>query len=475
MAAYQFSNGDQRVDIRAGLNSNAVLIDLNAPKASPTFTGLVSAEEIVLADTVLASYARGQIAYDPITKTNVSDTGFPGVRVNIGQEHMTRFFNDTGVTIANGTVINAQGIDATNDVIKGILADNSSPASSSAVIGIATADVLDQEVGVATKFGQVNDTRKTFGLSLGGPAYLGTGGGYTDTKPIYPAKTVIVGTVVMVATGSTTDDGIILAEITRFARPHLDKSYSFTSQGISSGTFYDAGFYDFPTTDANLTQASTTIAHGSANGAYGAHAGVIFGGAGVVDTGVVGLRVNGTSITDEGVRTTSDSDVITADITGVALDEYLESTKKWLGTITFELYVVSGSPVNYSLDFNYGLAKYEDFGNKNYSVVDFEVTGLAGASDSLFDVELLHHKTTGWSYAATGFVAGDGAIVQMSVDLSTDGNLVNGEWFAWKRSGLSTYIAGNNGNGTVVRITAGQNNSVQSMNVHIGAVGEDLT
>jgi hypothetical protein len=133
------------------------------------------------------------------------------------------------------------------------------------------------------------------------------------------------------------------------------KSYAFTQRSIASGDYWAAGYYDAPAADVTLNQASTTQTYGTANTAYGAHAFIVAGGAGTVDTGQVGLRVTGTSITDAAVRTTSDTEVLTTDITTLSLHEYIETEKKWIGTVTFELYTVSGTPTTYSVDVNYGI------------------------------------------------------------------------------------------------------------------------
>ena len=143
----------------------------------------------------------------------------------------------------------------------------------------------------------------------------------------------------------------------------VTKSYSFTSQGVGAGSYYLAGYIDAPTTDANLDQGSLTQAYGTANVSYAAHTFIVAGGAGTVDTGVVGLKCTGTRIEDDGTRTASYVDVMSADITTLSTDDYVEGVK-FIGAVTFELYVVSGTPTAYSLDFNYGLVKYEDFGKR---------------------------------------------------------------------------------------------------------------
>ena len=250
-----------------------------------------------------------------------------------------------------------------------------------------------------------------------------------------------------------------------------ERSYGWSSANFGAGTYYAAGFYDFNATDANLTQAATNQAYGTANIGYAAHAAIVPAAAGTVDAGTVGIRVHGTSVTDMGVITTNDSEVITNDITGVVADTYYETGKKWVGAVDFSLYGSGGSPVNFSIDVNYGFAKYDDLGNIDFTLTDVEVVGIAGANDTSFAVELLHHKSSGWTYAASGFVPGNGSIVASTENAPND-NLGNGLPFAWKRDNLSQLVSGADSEGFMFRITTGANNSVGGMDLHIGALAE---
>ena len=291
-----------------------------------------------------------------------------------------------------------------------------------------------------------------------------------QTFPNYPQRVVILGSVIKVGT----TDGIVQLDTQVFTRGTGSKSYSFTQANVGSGIYYSGGFYDFNSSSATLNQGGTTVVYGQTNVVYAAHASAVFGGFVPPDAGQVGLRVNGTSITDGAVLTPGDSEVIIDDITNVNLNDYLETSKKWLGEIEYELYVVSGTPTTYELNFNYGYSKYEDLGNIKFSVTGLEVVGTAGANDTTFNMELLFHKNTGWTYAASGFVPGNGNIASWADDMAPYDNLSNGLNFAWKRTNLNTYIDGSGSEGIVFKITADQNNSVQSMDIHLSGVVEQL-
>lgn len=246
------------------------------------------------------------------------------------------------------------------------------------------------------------------------------------------------------------------------------KAYHFSSPAGSSGIFYSAGEYFWPTTDANLTQASASITLGTANIAYGSHVGIVAGAAGAVDTGVIKLTVAGTTIDDNGTRNASQTVTIVADITALSTDQYVETTEKWIGQVTLALATASGSPTTYSLDFNYGFAKYEDFGNQNFTINLLECVGFAGANDASFNIRLFHHSTAGWTYAASGFVPGGTVLANMSTDYNTEIDLANGEPISYKRTNLNTDISGSTVEGLVLEITTSANKAVEDMDIHIG-------
>jgi hypothetical protein len=426
-------------------------------------------QNVQLDTTALPSYIAGQIAYDPDTKSVTVDTGITDVRNTVGQESYYLVYNDSGAQIDNGKAVYASGVDATTELITIDLAQADSFLTSVAFIGLATHDIPDASVGIVTNFGVVRDW-DTSGLSTTGILYLSdsVAGGLTNTKPSAPSEAIIAGKLLK----SDASTGKAHIDINRLTRNLVTKSYTFTSNGISAGTYYIAGYYDAPAADANLSQASTTQTHGSASASYAAHAFIVPAGVGTVDAGTVSIRVTGTSITDAGVRTGADSETIEADITTLSANTYYETSKKWLGTVMFEL-VPSGA-TTYSLDFNYGFSKYEDAQNRDYTIGGIEVVGLAGANDSSFDIELLKHTSTGWTYSATAFVPGNGSIATMKGDHSPDDQTVNGENFAWKRTSLNEFIDGNGSEGAVIRVTTGANNTVQTMDVHLGVFVEEF-
>ena len=213
--------------------------------------------------TALQAYAAGRITYDPDSLTVVADTGVTGVRVNIGQEEHYLVCNNSGAQIDNGKAVFASGVNGTTKCLEVSLADSSSFITSSQVLGLATHDIPDGTTGLVTFFGQVNDMN-TSGLGVGGLVYLGTSGNLTTTKPLYPAQRIAIGTVI--EDNATT--GKFWVSTNMLTRKSATRSFSFNAS--NSGTNYVAGFYDFSSTDANLSQASTSITYGTAGSARAA-------------------------------------------------------------------------------------------------------------------------------------------------------------------------------------------------------------
>lgn len=412
-------------------------------------------------DTVFFS-TDTKMYYDTASRTNSSTTGVADVVVQIGQEMHQLVYNNSGAQIDNGKICYGSGVNSTYEVIEIGLADNTVLLKSLSIAGVATHNIADNSLGLVTAYGFVRDFDAS-ALTTGMPVYLGTSGDATPTRPLHPANIVFMG--ICLSNDATT--GKIHIDISHIERTFIAKSYNFTSQGIGSGTYWRAGYYDAAAADVTLTQGSTTQTYGTANVPYAAHPFIVAGGAGSVDAGTVGLRVTGTSITDAGVLTGSDADTITTDITTLSADDYLEA-KKFVSTVTYELITTSGSPTTYSLDFNYGYAKYEDFGNQDFTIIGTEFVGLAGATDTNFGLVVYHHSDAGWTYHASAFEPGGTEIASMYDDMQPYDNLTNGIDFAWKRVGLNYYFEGADSEGVIVKIVCGANNSVQSMDIHIG-------
>jgi len=376
-------------------------------------------------------------------------------------EDLVQVYNNTGQEIANGTPLFLG--QALGDTIASAGIASAYTSTAVAFAGAATGTIADNSWGFCAIRGKVRGLN-TSGLSISGAMFLGDSI-FTMTKPDATGEVIIAGGVISVHAS----EGIIyISPSLALKRQIIAKGYNFTSNGVAAGTFYNAGDYDFATTSTTLTQAVTQD-YGTSDIGYSAHVSVVTGGVGsVTGGGRVSLISTGTSITDGAVSTGADVDTLISDITTTLLDDYYEA-KKYMGEFTLSLVIADGAPSAYSLPVNYGYAKYEDFGNRDFYLIASECIWEGGASDATgFDIEILHHKQTGWTYAASGFIPGDGAIAQRSVDQSGFLRVSSGIKSSWKRTELNTFIEGSASEGLVYRIKTGANGTIQLMNMHLG-------
>ena len=416
------------------------------------------------------AYAKGQMTFDDSSFTMLLDTGFNGVRVQVGQEVMYLVYNDSGADIANGKACRATGADITGSVLTIGLASNVSFPLSAATLGLATHLIADESFGLVTEFGITRDWDTQL-LSVAGLAYLGVDGDLTNTKPLYPAQRILLGSLIK----SHASEGKFQVKINRVPRAPINGTYSFTSSGVGAGTFWVGGFYDWETTSDTLSLVGD-ITLGIVNIAKAAHIGIVAGGIGTVTGGgQVGLSVTGIQDSETGNQTAAQTAIITDDITSLSLNDYLESVEKFSGEVTLQLYIVSGTPSDASLTFNYGFSKYDDFEDRDYTITGLEVKWKGNASSTL-DVALMKHDDVGWIYAASGFVAGNGDICRKSVDQQLSGNVANGADGAYKRVQLNEYIegAGSGHEGHIMQIITGANGTIQTMGLRVNAVSEVL-
>jgi len=248
------------------------------------------------------------------------------------------------------------------------------------------------------------------------------------------------------------------------------KSYSVGDLGTADTHWY-AGFYEAPAAHEVANEGNLTRTVGSAaNECKAAHVFIVASAAGAAAGGTTGvglLTVTGVSITDAGVKNDADSEVILADVSAASTDAYYETSKKWLGQPVITI-STDGDRTTYNLTYNYGFCKYEDLGNRNFTVSDFEITGHGGGNETTLDIVLLKHSSTGWTYSAAAFVAGGTSICDSGTDHGTNNNLSTNEDFAYKRAALSTTIMGASSQGIVVKITTAVNNSIKTATIHLG-------
>lgn len=436
------------------LTSNAITLNGTTLDTVKTLSDAIEAEPNI--DSI--GIGNKTIKYDAANGVHEFETAISGVNAKVSLIDLVPVYNNSGVTIPKAKPVRYTGsVDTLNTIARVGALDT----LFGYFAGMTAHEIPNNTWGYIYWRGVIPDVDMT-GLALASPIYLGVDSNLTTTKPAPPANVLLLGGVQKAGVNGRFYINWSFA----FQRQINTKSYNFTSQSITAGTYYRAGFYESSATDANLSQASLTVNYGTANIAKSAHPFIVCGGAGTVNSGAMGVEVEGTYVDDMGNRIVGHKDTIIRDITSVALDEYYEAAK-FSGTVIYRLIVMSGTPTTYSFDFNYGYAKYEDIGNRNFYVSGVEVLGLAGANDASFNIKLLHHKSTGWTYAATGFEPGSDSIYEWSTDLGTEDNLANDENSSWKRVGTYTFIEGADSEGVLFQIEAGASSSAQSFDLHL--------
>jgi len=238
------------------------------------------------------------------------------------------------------------------------------------------------------------------------------------------------------------------------------RSYCVADIG-TAGVKYYGGFYKCPATSVTLTIGGTVTQNiGSIGKIRGAHVLCVASGPAAVRHA---LTVTGISVTDAGVLTAGDSEVLVATTDTATTNQKYESVKKWVGQVVYTLTGTSGS-----FTFNYGWAGYDDLGNRDYTITDILFEGIAGANETALNCELIPHIATGWTYHATAFVPGSAPVCSLLVDYTaTNDNLTTGEQFMWKRANLSQAIEGSAMEGHLVRVSTATNNSISSATISL--------
>jgi hypothetical protein len=234
------------------------------------------------------------------------------------------------------------------------------------------------------------------------------------------------------------------------------KTWSFETN--NTGADYIGGFYDFATTDDDF---SPSINFGDVNRSVAAHFMIVTG---AITVDQVQVTVTGTSITDAGVRTASDTEIIIIPIS-TAVDTYFETSKKWNGQVSVE--TTAGTAVTC----NYGWCKYHDSGNTDFTLTGLEALWTSESTDTASDLAVLHHKATGWTFNAGSTPTPPTALARRSTDHGVENGHQDGAPGAWKRTNINQAIAGSASEGLILEVTSAQagvgNQSFRQLNFEI--------
>jgi len=293
----------------------------------------------------------------------------------------------------------------------------------------------------------------TFPEDLDVDGDLSVGGTVTATGSITTSTNAIIGNDLIVANDADiTGDVDITGDLTVSGSMGIVKTVSWPmGTSASAGHTYTGGYYLF---GGSANDFNGAITFGTANGAYAAHFMVVCA-SGATDTVVT---VTGTSILDDGTRTTSDSEELSL-IDG-STDVFYETSKKWIGQVSVEKTAGTDRLCNY------GFCKYWDHANKDFTVNAFEALWNASKTDAGFDVEILWHKATGWTYHA-GAEPDPPVVQSMSGTHSTERSCIGGEPGAFKRTSSGVAIDGSGSEGILFAVTTTTTNVLNYGSIEI--------
>ena len=397
------------------------------------------------------AYNEGRVFYDDIKKNYVFMNDRTEPRMDLGRELWTRAINKTGSGTTNGIAVYIS--DATGNLPHASLAKADAEATSK-TIGVFTEDVTIDGNGEVTGYGLVNDI-DTDSWTVGDRLYVSetTAGELTNAQPTVPNFVVPVAIVIK----KDASTGIIWVNIGHITEPiHRSVNSAWSAfSGSTAATNYLKGYYTF---NSSFTPSGTPQALGTANLAYDGHVYFVLGAS---STDMV-IRVSGTSYDDSTGRTATDTEDI--DTSGGVLDDYFETAKKFIGQVNITLQSGTGVIVVY------GWAAYWDNRNTKFVVSAIEWVGRAGANDSAPNIRLWHHKLTGWTYGAGGATPPT-AIVDMQAEFVTEYQFGTGQYFKFKKIGLSQLIDGTADEGIIIGIDITANNAVANSNVEVQIIG----
>jgi hypothetical protein len=159
------------------------------------------------------AYTEGQMFYDDNNGTMRIQGPFSDVTVGIGHDTHLHVFNDTGATINKGQALQYTGV--TGGGIPTVALAIADTFDGARILGVASADILNNTEGAATTFGEIENVDMS-AYTAGVPLYLSdtVAGAYTTTPP--DIITRVGGVTVSAASGT-----LIVAIINNKSLPNI--------------------------------------------------------------------------------------------------------------------------------------------------------------------------------------------------------------------------------------------------------------
>ena len=240
-----------------------VIVDL-AQDTSPELSAnldaagnaILNVDHIDFDYTTSTADQQGRLVWN--TEDETLNLGLAGGSVlQVGQENHVRVKNETGSQIDNGTFVYITGSESGGHghiTIAPFIADGTIDALKA--LGVVTQDILNNEEGYVTTFGQVRGI-DTSSFTQGQPIYASptSAGLFVETQPISPNQTVIVGTVVV----SDALDGSMFVSTKDFPTANLVTYDNDSSNLISSNVQGAIDELSITKADVNSLSSSLTV------------------------------------------------------------------------------------------------------------------------------------------------------------------------------------------------------------------------
>jgi len=177
-------NGNEETELlQVGNNVRATLTAIKN-----WIAGVITFDYITLDTDPPVVTSEGTILWNKYEYTIEVVTGL-GATIQVGQEILMLYYNDTGSIIANGSILHPKS----GTVVSGYvfptpeLADASSWELVQGTLSISTHAIGIGELGLATRFGRVREV-DTSGVASGAQLWLSdtNPGEFTDVKPSFP-------------------------------------------------------------------------------------------------------------------------------------------------------------------------------------------------------------------------------------------------------------------------------------------------
>lgn len=198
----------------------------------------------------------GTTYWDSFYRTLSLIDGDGDTTLQIGQEERVLVHNNTGSTLTDGQVVYVTG--STGELPSVALASNTSESTSSVTFGIVTESIAHGANGFITTSGIIHGLN-TNAYDEGAAIYLGsTAGTFTQTKPVAPANSVLVGYIIKKSGGN----GSIFVKIQNGSE--LDELHDVLITSIANN---DGLFYESSTSLWKNKSIATVLGYTPANGA----------------------------------------------------------------------------------------------------------------------------------------------------------------------------------------------------------------